>query len=724
MKASFLKLSFLLLCVSSAKTICQAQSYFDEALKITSLNISSASDIKDAKAKDDIKKFVESFMAYKKGTKSSDTPATSAPAQGGASQNGDSYQNIPSSNNYDSTGLMNEVKVFFQLSKLSNEDFLSALDGKNPLVIPSQFKFLNEIVQYNSVPIGIGNTTAANNNFSFSEADIIYGITDFAIKRAKAELADVYLKEWYAKLSDNKIIAPLIPQSLNTFDSFIKTDALNLAKYGDKWKAAFQEDLHNLPLKLQDEVYIKTVLDKYKVNDANEVTSVITGGNELIYNLYLKKNIVTVVSNMANRYCNNQDQLLKFQKVVVMANLIAISVGNFDDQNNYQTVSLSKIKKMNRKSWEIFFKLLYSRNKKEIDKLFPEEKKFLETEKLKKLEALLPESVSIINSFQDLITSQSGQSKLTFDDVSKLFDIAFQLLDNTSAYFTAYNQTDFVKEYNTKIEPYFSLLTEIGDGISSQQYGKVLDGTVGVLKLLRGKENQNDQSIENLERYGSFMLNVLAAKSSDDVEAALDEIIPKDQYQLKNTKSFSISLSAYPGFMAGQEIIKKYQTDPVTGAVLYNKPKQNSVANTTGLFLPVGLDFNFHFPRVCKCSSNNTSDTQEKKYSSWNIMLQILDLGSVLSYRLTSDSTEKTNPNISFDQVLSPGIALMKHFNNSPVVVGLGANLSPSLRAVSQDGLQYDANSLRYFAFVGVDVTFIFLHLSKKSSYKATYDKQ
>jgi hypothetical protein len=92
--------------------------------------------------------------------------------------------------------------------------------------------------------------------------------------------------------------------------------------------------------------------------------------------------------------------------------------------------------------------------------------------------------------------------------------------------------------------------------VANKQYGDVVDGTLGIIRLI-DTQNKITDVITKLHIYGSFMINIINAKTADEVKTALEELIPKNLYQLKNTHSFSISLSAYPGIFGGWEKITK-----------------------------------------------------------------------------------------------------------------------------------------------------------------------
>jgi hypothetical protein len=215
-----------------------------------------------------------------------------------------------------------------------------------------------------------------------------------------------------------------------------------------------------------------------------------------------------------------------------------------------------------------------------------------------------------------------------------------------------------------------------------------------VFSQLSGKPSKLDNEvIVAFTRYGSMMVNILSAKTPEAVAEALDELVPKDQYKLKNMAQWSFSLSLYPGVFGGWETIKKQDPNIATKP----NPTTSSVKGNFSVYLPVGLDVSW--------------GTGE---SAWILFAQALDLGAVLNYRLTgSESTEQSNPNISFQQLLSPGLSFMHQFKNTPLVLGTGINYTPGLRKIEETNVTYNANAFRFGFFFGVDITALHISLSK-----------
>lgn len=487
-------------------------------------------------------------------------------------------------------------------------------------VFPKEFKHLGEIIVVmdkfvqKSLTGEFQSSGTGGSGFAFSESAIIYGITDWAIKNAKEQLINVYLDAWYQKLKKDNLISPLIPQSLKVYDAFKADEAINLAKYGDKWKAAFQEDLRNIPIVFQDVNYVGAILTKVGLVSGDrlyeELKPLIAGGDELVYNLYLKKHAVTVLSGMAAKY--NQDteaSFAVFKRCVIMGDLLARVCGRMDETKNaYKPVSIQAIKEMTLPAWKLLFKLMILRDCTSLKHVFDDNAPtFLANiaftnanTNVGQIARLVEESITIIAAYQNLLSSVKAtgiNSELSFDDVRKMFDLLVQLADNVSGYLAlSTNGQKLVTEYRTNVKPFLGYLAEVGEGISTRQYGKVLDGAVSILKKVDDLKDPNKEdmakTIEYIQRYGSFMLNILTAREAGEVQTALDELIPKGQYQLKNQKNFTVSLSVFPGAFGGVETVKKYQVDN-NGDPVTSLPKKTSSKGSISFFLPIGVDFNF-----------------------------------------------------------------------------------------------------------------------------------
>jgi hypothetical protein len=582
-------------------------------------------------------------------------------------------------------------------------------DYKRLKAFPQKFVYLKQINV--TLPVAVGTAGAAGAGFDFSA--LVIGATDFFIHQAKKEMVQVYLKGWYDHLDKDPIIKPLLPQTLNILNAFIQDDALNLATYGGKWKAAFQEDLRNIPKQLQDDTLVTAIVSKFNPDAPlkRELVPVIAGGDAILYNLYLKKPLVTVLSDLAIKYRGGPDvnDLPLFKRLVILADILSHSAGELDNNNVYKAVRLADLSKLDAGAWQVVLQLLYARNKDILPAVFNANgAEFFGNLALNPAQSLafgqlVQQTVSTLVSYQTLVTGSNANAginkQLSLDDARKLFDVSFQLFDNIAGYFGLFDPANpLLAGYTKKVRPYLSGLSQMGEGISTSDYGKVLDGFVAVIVAMDPK-NKDLKTVVYLQRFGSFMVNVLTTKDPEKIEAAISELVLKDQYQIKNNKRFCISVAAYPGVTAGIEWVSKYQTD-IAGNIDYSLPRKSVAKASLAPYLPLGVDFNFG----------------NKDSSSYSIFLQFIDLGAVMNYRLTSDSAVSSNPNITFKELLSPGLAVLRRFRNSPLSLGVSANFTPSLRTVNQKGNVYQPNAFRLGIFLAVDVTALMIHTSRKNS--------
>lgn len=633
-------------------------------------------------------------------------PSSTLPSGGGSQTPGpDPYDTMTPSTGVsalDTIELAREIRTALLIGIYDSAEDKPLMDGLIGLNETHSFHVLFEA--YNS-PSGVGNTKAPDSFFGIDQAELINGITGFVIKRAKQQMVSVYLNHWYEALQGDRVIAPLLPQTLSTFHAF--NEDLSVAKYGDKWKVAFREDLGNIPKRFQDTAYVGIVLQKLGITShVRDYQSLISGGDELIYNLYLKKHLVKVLETMANRYASGDasDTRPIFERLVIAASSMLQICGSMSDNNEtYNPVKLDDLKKMNPKSINLLFRLIYIRQQRVLLLSWGSRgMEFFQGTSNNPDDPLmdhLKELITVISAYQSLLSGFRSnaqiKNQLTFDDARKLLELTFQVFDAAAVM----DPSGALAKDDAVITPFYNHLVEMGEGMATKQYGKVVDGAIGMLTQLH--PTGDTMTLVRLQKVSSFMLNILSSSSAVDVEAALDELIPKGQFQLKNISRFSVSLSAYPGIIGGTEMIKRYP-DGDDGAIP-TRGKQPDWKGSLGAYLPIGIDLSW-----------GDYHNRKKRFGSWNVFLQALDFGSVLNYRLSGDSTESPNPNITFQQLLSGGISIMRHFNNSPLVAGINAAYTPELRKIKGEAASYQPNAFRLGVFLAVDVTGVIFHTRKE----------
>jgi len=576
------------------------------------------------------------------------------------------------------------------------------------------------LTQQSSNPASLFAGTAGIN-----QTAIIEGIVDWIINSAKQELLASIFDKWYNTLYNDPIAGKLLANTLKTYQQFEKTNSTNLAKFGALWKASFQQDLANIPVNLEDESFVQTVIRRIAPTwpGERELTPVISGGTTIVYGMYQKKHIVNLLSELNTEYVTSaatwHDRLPIFKRAVIFSNVITSVIGQMNG-TAYDIVSVNVLKNYDDVHWATLMRDIYLKNKNELTLVMGKDPiavlnevrngpgaKFYNI-----ISAAIAAYTSIQSSLSTELLSDNTESTapaktISGDDFGKILDLSLSALKKSVPYIlSAAGQTNnpTFQYIVGDIDAISSSISQIGEGIAAQQYGKVLDGATQLLTYvdtvlqIRGLSTSRiATSITVITKFGSFMVNILSAQNPSDVSSALDELIPRDQYKLKNTSPWSVSLSAYPGFFVGHERVTSY-------ALVNGKPDQSAPVQKWGtsasVYLPIGIDLTKGFGNSCV-----------------GVFLQAFDLGAVLNYRLTNnDSTVSTNPNISWQQLLSPGASLFWQLPHTPIVVGGGFNYTPALRKIQQEGTSYDANALRWGIYLAVDVTAIHLSLFKSPS--------
>lgn len=183
--------------------------------------------------------------------------------------------------------------------------------------------------------------------------------------------------------------------------------------------------------------------------------------------------------------------------------------------------------------------------------------------------------------------------------------------------------------------------------------------------------NELSMTMKSLLKYGTFMSTIIDAKTSDDVEAAIESAaLPAGSARIKRESTFNIALNAYCGPYMGYERV--YDLDPKWMSA------RKSTVNSYGLTAPVGISISYG--GNCK---------KAKNHSSYSLFLSVIDVGAIASFRF-SDTTTEVLPTIQLKNILSPGIFFSYGIPTLPISVNAGWQMGPLLRKVDA---QIDENS-------------------------------
>lgn len=551
-----------------------------------------------------------------------------------------------------------------------------------------------------------------------SVATISEGLAEFYIERVNEEINDaffIHLKEALEKFAELKILFP------NTLESLTKIEVTKYNQVLNILKTAYEADIKNLLSNIGGLADI----EKYQtlINKHNELTllfttcdlmSLIKQGKSVADILYFINQSPYIQKTQPNIY----NASIKLAALFSYA-FTDVQIGN-EIQTNLGWINLSKINEL--RNDDAFFKIfmgLIAQNAKGIkcnafnfrDLLIKEQPEII----IKKyiISNFIETSNSITSKINNLnIKASKTNLSATINDyinitgdVANLSNKAIGILPTTKA-------TLLIQKEITKIKNEYIPLLQQSDSvlyhIEKQEYSMAVYKADNLLNLLFKKNSEDidiDTSLSEKEQqdqldslndlsyyflhYGLFISSVAEAKSANDIKQAINAFaLPKGSSRIKKEHRFSWGINSYVGF-----------------AYSWNTQyKGVSLAKTsTSITAPLGIAVNW-----------------ARFFSgSFTIYGGIIDIGAIFTYKISSDSSIKSD--IRLGQILSPslgivyGLPITTKGYNIPLSIGANYQWGPTLKKVTNS--QSSVLPLlagKFNVFVAIDIPIINFHVSRK----------
>ncbi|HRH38240.1 MAG TPA: hypothetical protein PK760_07840, partial [Flavobacteriales bacterium] len=248
---------------------------------------------------------------------------------------------------------------------------------------------------------------------------------------------------------------------------------------------------------------------------------------------------------------------------------------------------------------------------------------------------------AVVSSSLDVIEQAYAVDRLPYVNMT-VPEKAREALDQTRSALRLMAAID-QKQYGSGITELASMLTYARELQLAQADTAALSGTV----------------IQRLVRYGAFMAALVESETPEQAKAAISAAaLPPGSYSIKRNSSFSVSLNGYIGPFYGREDIKN---------------ADNNNFNNFGLTAPVGIAVNWgNIPRCWKHKA------------SIGLFAPLFDVGAIASYR-NKDSVTTTVPKITLGSIVAPGLFLEVGIPATPLTIGYGWQMGPSLREITSD---------------------------------------
>lgn len=215
------------------------------------------------------------------------------------------------------------------------------------------------------------------------------------------------------------------------------------------------------------------------------------------------------------------------------------------------------------------------------------------------------------------------------------------------------------------------------------------------------------KSIQMMRKLSSFLNDVAAAKSTEQLsEVVSSYALPPGSYKQKRSAWRCLNINAYVGPYAAYE------------GTLYRSQYDGKFVDSQGwvfgLSAPIGISWTTPFSKTLKGNSKITTLERNnpdllkikkdhiKSLSKWSFTttFSIIDLGAVVSYRFTH--TDNVLPQqFKWEQFVSPGVHFGLSIPNTPLIISLGAQVTPQVRRLKPETGMAEGPQLNMLRFYG-----------------------
>ncbi|WP_420601498.1 hypothetical protein [Flagellimonas sp.] len=529
------------------------------------------------------------------------------------------------------------------------------------------------------------------------------GLAKFLVKRTKEELTVAFFdrfKEVFVKFPELQIVFP------NTIRTFGVIDSFNFSAYLNTIRQAFLKDLDNLHINIPNLEGLKNV--NCLAADANcrarigFYSSFFTSDNgyllktalSLVEELKRGTNPAEIITMLSQSSDLNKIGNPNFREVKSVLDLTAFISNNLlSTDENKIWISGNEIRNLisDPTTLKIYLGLLYQSD--ESSKIVFQTAAGV-PQSLRQLLGGLASNLLPIESYLKSMAFELDKVNSAVSNIRAL-KISGGKPDN-SDYFTFYssivsflsnasklNLLGITISHQKEIDEFMRLASSAGNtyhNLSSRNYSAAV---ADLRVFLEDVGVTNGAFLKEFLKYGSFMATVAEAENSDQVQAAIEAVaLPAGSATIKKRTEQNIALNAYVGLSPGLEYYG--ETD--------------AYGFSLGVNAPIGVAFSKG--RFDYEASTNTY--AEKGSTTWYFTL--IDLGAVTSFRFGDSETEKL-PEIKLENIFAPGVYHVWGLAKWPVSIGLGGQLGPQLRGITDVSTDVDSNlSFSVKAFVAVDI--------------------
>lgn len=506
-----------------------------------------------------------------------------------------------------------------------------------------------------------------------SQSALIVGAADFLAERFKTELTLHYLQRMQENI-DNSELKYLFPSTriLLNYNTIA-----NQQQLGTLLKTAFEQDLAGLTTNFVESLSQSDGFAKHIKSDStlSQVIRYTQGSAKMMKEINKGIAPTAILEGLSQTF--NQPEKQDFDKIIGVVNLMA---KNFVVQTALGEKWLDESYLRANDTLKYVLALTYHQQEGLMQQLgatpavmateyatyYPKMRQTLAA--LQRVEQTIKQHYTKVKN--DTIINKNIQYEQYIAQMTDLVRTGFTFIKP--------------EKMGRSVQTYLTLsdkIVQTQQAAEARQYGIVLNNLVYTLDYLQPEAQKTEsyrQAISQIVLYGSFMLDVCNAKTEKQIKAILDNYaLPVGSYSVKRRSALNVGLQAYTGGFIGGEYLSAAQIAP-----------QNALKTSLAFAAPIGLDVAFG----------------TKKEGAFSAFISVIDLGAVVSFRL-NDPLTRDLPELKFENILAPGLHLFYGLPKTPISIGAGLQLAPSLRQYTATNAVLNADyAVRFGLTAAVDI--------------------
>ncbi len=520
------------------------------------------------------------------------------------------------------------------------------------------------------------------------------GLAKFIVKRTKQELTIAFFQKFKDALDSTKDLATLFPQTSYLLH-VIGNEIYDYQRYIQNLQVAFKEDIAALPKNFPG------IIDNHPsfFDHHKELNASLRSACYIADGVENHVHPGDIIENYPVKYLNVLNSK-NYKAAIQTLQLLSYSLKDTTTgEDASYWVSLDKVKKVlsNPRASSVYFGLLYQTAAQRYDSVAFDNEQTL-TGLMRQID---PENLRLVhgaykdyvmgfeNKFELINKMIKGYSKPSSD--SAAVELYAQYLKTTVDIFEyslgiarlpLIDKTTIgikVGSFEKKLWPYLNISDAVADMASyivRRNYSGTINKAVYVYNEILAIRNTgiDTLSVHNaavakadpekakstlsaIIKYGGVMASIATAKTSDEVEQAIETYaLPVGSSRVKKNSNFNIALNAYAGLFIGSEKI---------GGI----DDTYKIFNAYGVTAPIGI------------SISTGINKYNKSAWSTSLFFSILDIGAPVAFRFKDDKTEQI-PTIQLKDIVSPGIFFSVGLPRVPIAVNAGWQMGSVLRKI------------------------------------------